>query len=822
MNEGAAIFSASEIAAAIGWSKKRVQTALAGHVAIGTKEISGNPCAAWSIQHLPKAIVQELKRIQQVHRYRSVADVLCEPLREWAPPIPRGQIGAGEWKKAEQLREALAVAMALPEGSSIRECARTAGPHFRRAFGHSIGDRQLRALITRTLDRDRGAKNFAKLEIYLSDSTRPTRARVQSGGAGKIDFRPLADDLETIADRQNPTMEERAYCWRKFVDFHAAQIEAGAREVLLKKALTAFALAELPAIAESAHAFKRNLNRKLSTAAEGGALALIDARKSNSGRRRKLPEWDGEIMSLAKASRAYGGRIAQAFRELYLGTHPSGEQFSQAFRDHFSYNVRLSKSAVPKSVLAAVRPMMAATEALAHGPKAARLASPSIHRDWTMLPAGASFTADDVTFNHYTYDWHDDGQYEFEGRRFNVTRNQVLVFCDERTGFVLGFSLCPRPQYSADDICAAVAQLCMNPMIGLPTRRFLFERSIWQGKKVKGLVEWAKREEGFLREGIELGMAHATTPKAKIVERVLGSLQNMMQALPCYIGRNERLDNFERPESFLKSLKLFGQPLKEDVNPADRMLSASALALEIEKTARRFNAEPQNGERLPGISPEEGWKRFRDPAPAKVLPEALRYVLATRESPVTVTNEGILLRVGRNKHFYSGSERLGELIGEKVLVRFNPDLPEMVTVCHSASDPKHLQPFSVPLDKKIPAIGATPEHFSAARSGRKAFAAFGKSIFRAIAPANHLTIRRDDIATPEALERGARINGLHDEHAGLVNKRAGRARTINTLAAQAGVAIDPAKSRQPDAVAQNLLRARELEAAIERAEAEQA
>jgi len=820
MNGATTIFSASEIAAAIAWSKKRVQTVLAGYVANGRKEISGNACDAWSIDQLPKPIVQELQRIAGVHRYRSALDLLRDPVREWAPPVPRGQISADDWKKAGQLREALALAVALPEETSLRERARACASDYRRVFGHALGDRHLRRLVTRTLDRAGAARDFGRLEIYLPDSLRPAARRPQRG-ASALDFSSLADDFTTIADRAKPTIEERAFAWRKIAELYAEQIEAGARAVLLKRALTAFTLTEFPAIAESAHAFKRNLNRKLSAASEAGSAALIDGRKTNSGRRRDLPEWGGEIMRLAKASRAYGGRIAQAYRELYLGTHPSEEQFSQAFRDYYGYNVRRAKSAVPAAVLSAIRPMMVATDPLAHGPKAARLAAPSIHRDWSTLPAGASFTADDVTLNSYIYDWCEEGQYEFCGRRFNVTRGQTLLFCDERTGLVLGFSLCPRPQYNADDICAAVAQLCMNPAIGLPTRRFLFERSIWQGKKVKGLVSWANREEGFLREGIKLGMAHATTPKAKIVERVIGSLQNLMQALPCYIGRNERLDTFERSEGFLKRLKLFGQPIKQEVDPASGMLSKEVYAQEIEKAARRFNAEPQNGERLVGISPQEGWKRFRRSEPAKVLPEALRYLLATRETPATVTTEGIRLRVGRNNHFYSGSERLGELIGEKVLVRFNPDLPEMVTVCHPASDPKQLRPFSVPLDKKLPAIGATAEDFASAKAARKAFTAYGKSIFRAIAPENHLTIGRADFATPEALDRGERINALHEEHAGLVQKRTRSAGAIRQLAAQAGVAIDPSKARRPDAVAQNLQRARELEAAIEREEAEQ-
>jgi len=52
-----------------------------------------------------------------------------------------------------------------------------------------------------------------------------------------------------------------------------------------------------------------------------------------------------------------------------------------------------------------------------------------------------------------------------------------------------------------------------------------------------------------------------------------------------------------------------------------------------------------------------------------------------------------------------------------------------------------------------------------------------------------------------------------------VHNRNRRAGAIRNLAAAAGVSIDPSRTRKPEAVAENLRRARELEAAIEKEEA---
>ena len=73
---------------------------------------------------------------------------------------------------------------------------------YRRVFGHSISIRHWRRLFRRTLDRDGGAKNWARLEIYLDENParRPEFRKRQL--YVPISLRPLQ---ELIASFENPT-----------------------------------------------------------------------------------------------------------------------------------------------------------------------------------------------------------------------------------------------------------------------------------------------------------------------------------------------------------------------------------------------------------------------------------------------------------------------------------------------------------------------------------------------------------------------------------------------------------------------------------------
>ena len=58
---------------------------------------------------------------------------------------------------------------------------------------------------------------------------------------------------------------------------------------------------------------------------------------------------------------------------------------------------------MPQSLRDKLRPLLKAVEPLNHGPKAARLAAPSIRRDWSGVAAGSFFQSDDETANHYIW-----------------------------------------------------------------------------------------------------------------------------------------------------------------------------------------------------------------------------------------------------------------------------------------------------------------------------------------------------------------------------------------------------------------------------------
>lgn len=812
------IFAVSDIAQAIGWSKARVQTALAGTPRSGTKQVSGNESPAYSVAALPEILVRELERMKTVHFYGSLSDVLKNPTKLWQPAVPLLRVREQDRREAEKLRDALSVALALPEETPIAERARVAALGFQRAFGRAASARTLERHILRTLDRDRGAKNFERLEIYLAESARPVASGARPvTGSG---FDELQEELSVVRDNTAPTPEEKAYCWRKVIDFYHARIAEGVKVSRLKRELCAFLFNAVPFLSDTAQGIKRNFNRKLAVAEQEGVAAITDQRATNSGRRRRPADWEWNIQLFAQHTLRRHSRESQAWRELYRGTAPSGEQFSEPFREYFSYDVRTAKSRVPASVRAAIRPMMIATAARQLGPRATRLARPSIPRDWSDTAAGDFYTQDDVTINHLWFEWHEHGEYEFDGRRFNVGRGQWLLCCDERTDFPLGFLLMPSPTYNSSAICTLNARIFSDERAGLPFKGMKYEQGIWKARKIAAQFSWPKISDGFARHGIELTVRHATTPRAKIIERVIGSAQNMMDHVPGYVGRCESKVKFERPQKFLQSLRRVGQPRKEDVDPREMFLSKEEISDELVQVMRAFSEEPQNGERLAGLSPAQAWEQLSPGRPHHVLPESLRYLLTTHESSQTVSHNGVRLKIGNVWHHYVGSERLGELRGEKVRVFYNPELPDLVSVVHPRTDPKAGSPFSVPLFERLPANTATAEDFARAGKDIRAFSKFGANSFRLIAPPRSLTMRNDQLGTPELRETGERLNEIESEHRELKTERTRHRGTIQELAARQNIGIDPSRLKHPARTVAKLRENEQLLAEILRDEAE--
>jgi hypothetical protein len=132
----------------------------------------------------------------------------------------------------------------------------------------------------------------------------------------------------------------------------------------------------------------------------------------------------------------------------------------------------------------------------------------------------------------------------------------------------------------------------------LPRKGFAFENGTWRPKLRTGGTQWDETELGLRAFGVRF--IHSRLPRAKVIERVFGSLQNYCEAQPGYVGRNEQVDKYERIQQHKRLVQSGKVPAHE------HFLSRDEWAEQLDRLCAQDNAEAQNGKYLPGISPAEG------------------------------------------------------------------------------------------------------------------------------------------------------------------------------------------------------------------------
>jgi hypothetical protein len=727
------VFSIGQIAATVGMSRVAVRDALRGIEPVAHVVRSGNVAPGYAFDDLPERIKAKIELLRSNLNHRSPQALLAAPRPQWQPDKPISQQPPAAVEYAHCLRQALAFYIAHRNDMTTRagDLLSRARRDWQDAFRKPVSIRHIRRAIDRVLRRDGGREEFSRLEIYLPEVCKSERAPA----ADVAEFPRLEEKLDVVADVSALTLAERTVVWQGAVTELESLLAQGTKNA--KRRLVDFLFVRVPRLAETREALRRQLDRKWNAHLAEGIAALADKRRLRSGGPRFQHYRGPESLSpdewlLLERANSLGGGLSQAFRELYVGAEMAGGQrlqFSEEFRAAYSFDPRSSKSRVPNRLRNKLRPLLTAIEPHNHGPKAARLASPSIHRDWTGVASGAWFQSDDETSNNYVWFPCEDGAFEFEDVRFNVLRPQILPMVDVRTDYVLSVLLILRRQYDSRDIRSLILQTCLDERVGLPFEGFYFEGNIWQAKNLQALVNWTEIDSAFSRCGLELRLRHARTPRAKIIERIFSQEQNMTQALPGYAGRNEMTAGYERVKASLALMKRVGQPLKVEAAPWDHFLSADQYLDELQRIYERFNQEPQNGKRLDGMSPAEGWEKFSGGRAHHVVPDSLRYLLATEQSEQHVSREGVRIP-GKPAARYFLSDRLGEFIGERVIVRWNQDFPDHVVVVHPASDPLAQNPFVVRENGPISAVDASREEFAAAQEARKGFDRAGRSLFR--------------------------------------------------------------------------------------------
>ena len=123
-------------------------------------------------------------------RKKSVEALLASPPPIWRPRYPLSELTEEAIERASMLQRALAPALARLNDVDLTtaEFERLGVEDYRRTFGHSVSTRHWRRLLRRTLDRDGGAENWGRLEIYLdkSPARRPEFRKRQFLYAGQL------------------------------------------------------------------------------------------------------------------------------------------------------------------------------------------------------------------------------------------------------------------------------------------------------------------------------------------------------------------------------------------------------------------------------------------------------------------------------------------------------------------------------------------------------------------------------------------------------------------------------------------------------------
>ncbi len=802
MSETPKYFTAAQIAAALGRKRQAIARALAS-VAPDTRIIVAHqPAAAWSIAALPESIQSDLETTAQRRGFRNVLALLAAPPQTWQPSIPLAQVAQSAVDKATKLQRALARALAGHKDLTITRAAleQMAMDDYAREFGHTVCDRTIRALLKRTLDRDAGALNFSRLDIYLPENPplkQPSKQVISLETESR--FHALHEAIASFKAPASPSLAEKNYLWLRSFEMHDEQVANGKAPKKVRRALLEFLARNAPFLASAdcisiANQIRVSFSRKYADwqEADGDAKAIIDRRSIASGRYRcpKLSEADRNKL-VAHAVFNCGGRSSQAWRELI-----ERRELSEEIIGYYIDNPA-NKHYVPRTVRDSIKHEVAMLRDMHHGPRQAKLNGAHIFRDWSKVHSLDWFQGDDFTYPVYFRTVDEKGAPI-------LMRGQTLLMIDLRTTRILGFVLIPEKSYTANAIRTLITRVADE--YGLPRLGFYFEHGTWKAKLLAGernqeALSWPETQQGLKEFGLRFH--HANLPRAKPVERVGGALQNIMEGLPGYVGRNEMIEKFERTQ------KMLARASKGDAAALAQIMDHAEWSQVLQTLCELYNADKQDGKMTGGLSPNDAFDRFSNLAdPPTKFTGDLRYLLAHQRRAIRVTKNGITFKLNKET-FNFRNQHTGPLIGQTVLTWFNPELPEILTV----TDMHRQNPFTIARTQEVPAMDAPPELLAQELERIAQHNAFAKARYRILKPLKPIAFR-GTIADRETVELGQTIGAQRSAEL----HRLGEQTRLETKARKAernlGIVTTRSSLRRPESVSA-LQRLQEMDAEAE-------
>jgi hypothetical protein len=776
------LFTASQIAHALGMKRQAVRRVLANVPPGGQVIVFGVPADAWTVCALP-ALLQELLAAEAKRLgLQSPEQLLRAPAKRWESAVPFSEVAQHCLDKAAKLQRALAGILRLRDDptTAAADRERVGLDDYRKEFSFPITARHLHRLIDRTLDRDGGAGEFGRLELYLDDNL----ARKHAAGRGvplsaNADFRELQEVVATFTNPAAPTQGEKQYLWLRAFDLREELTATGRNPKKVKNSLLKALFSCAPFLAATHDALRQAFNRKHARwiANDQNAGTLADGRKDNSGFHRapELTAADSDAL-IGHAVLNCDGRVSQAWREL-----SERGALSEELLGYYLSNPA-SKSHCPARIRDAVKYEVAMMDDIHHGPRQDKLNGAHLSRDWSAVASMDWLCADDATLEVYFYAPDGKGW-------FTLMRGQFLVFIDVRSLCVLGFALQPERNYNARTIRTLITRVCDEH--GLPRRGFYFERGIWKSSRLlKGDAKadpssWGETELGLRSLGLEF--RHSKLPRSKPVERVIGALQDLCEGEPGYVGRDEMHERFER----VQKAKL--EVAARKAQPSDHFYSLDEWVARLEEICNRYNSTAQNGKMTCDLSPDEAFVKFTRAAdPVIKLPASCRYLLAHHKRPLKVTSNGITLRFGKQAFNYR-DEATGRLRGKTVLAWFNPELPEILTV----TDMNRENAFCVERSQDVPAMDCPEELLGQELARIEAHQSYARVRYRML-KSKFATPFRRVIADAATVELGTRINAEQTRVAAARSQEQRQQGKLRKLSRGLNMAISDRAARRPE------------------------
>ena len=392
--------------------------------------------------------------------------MLSAPPRRWEPALPLDKIADADIETARKLREALRPWLVEQHDLSLSsaDLESKGVDDYARLFGHRITRHYWHELFTRTLQRDAGAEQYDRLEIYLPGRPRAKEepSRIVSEALAE-EFGPLESYIKACRNPAAPSETERRAIWTQALEKYGSLVSAGMPAKRAARRVRSFLFARASFLAPSRDALLKAFDRKREAleCSAGDPKALRDGREQN-GERFDLPEQDRDML-IHRAVFYYRGDVAPAWRALL------SNGFSEPIRQRY-LGKSASKSHVPASVMDSVSSEVEILTVMHQGPRAFDSITGHVDRSYEGIASLKCMSADDFTMPVYYYVPDGNGW-------FILTRGQILLFTDFRTLRILGWSMQPDRNYSS----LTIRSLCTHVFAehGVPSV-LQFERGIWE------------------------------------------------------------------------------------------------------------------------------------------------------------------------------------------------------------------------------------------------------------------------------------------------------------------------------------------------------